>query len=97
MPTVDVYYKDTLAGQLTRQVDDSYQFAYDKGYLETDMPGIAVTLPKRPEVFSADRLFPFFDGLIPDWQALISRSFLPDEKKVQFSEIIDSRMERLNT
>ena len=66
MTAIDVFYKDRLAGTLTRHADDSYEFQYNEGYLNAGGPAISVTLPASPAPFHTDRLFPFFDGLIPE-------------------------------
>lgn len=47
--------------------DRGYAFTYDPSYLET--PGasaVSLSLPLRAETYCDKRLFPFFDGLIPE-------------------------------
>ena len=66
MKTLDVYYKDKLAGQLTREADGTFHFQYEANYLASDLPGISISLPKRANAFDANQLFAFFDGIIPE-------------------------------
>lgn len=55
-----------LAGILTEE-DEDYTFAYDEGYLaRRDALPISRLLPLRKEPYRDKRLFPFFDGLIPE-------------------------------
>lgn len=66
MSRLHVYYKDQLAGILQRQVNGIFFFQYESKYLSSSLPAISLTLPKQVEIFESDRLFPFFDGLIPE-------------------------------
>jgi serine/threonine-protein kinase HipA len=66
MKTLDVYYKDILAGHLTREEDGTFHFQYEATYLASDLPGISISLPKRTNAFEANHLFAFFDGIIPE-------------------------------
>ncbi len=58
----DVYFKETLAGTITKETDGSFRFQYNS---ET-APAVSLTLPLQTDAFKADELFPFFDGLIPE-------------------------------
>ena len=62
-----VYYKDHLAGILTEQDDGEYVFQYDEKYRE-EHPGefITFTMPVSDSPYTDNRLFPFFEGLIPE-------------------------------
>lgn len=54
------------AGVLSEN-ENGYTFSYLKEYLDLkDAAPISVTLPLRTQAFESDRLFPFFDGLIPE-------------------------------
>ena len=49
------------------ETDRGYRFVYDGDYLAT--PGavaVSLLLPLRAEEYEDKRLFPFFDGLIPE-------------------------------
>lgn len=55
-----------MAGTV-RETGSGYAFAYDPGYLaEPGVSPVSLTLPLRPEPYTASTLFPFFDGLIPE-------------------------------
>lgn len=62
-----VYYKDYLAGTITETDDGEYTFEYDPQYVE-DHPEkfITFTMPVTDQVYTDNRLFPFFEGLIPE-------------------------------
>lgn len=62
-----VKYNNILAGILTEDDEGIYRFAYDKAYLE-NYPNqfICFSMPVSINVYSSKKLFPFFDGLIPE-------------------------------
>ena len=62
-----VYYKDNFAGIITETDDGEYQFEYDRGYID-QYPNQAITfsMPVSDKVYKDNRLFPFFEGLIPE-------------------------------
>lgn len=62
-----VRYKGILAGILTETDDGEYVFTYDAHYVK-DYPNAFITfsMPVRLEPYTDKRLFPFFDGLIPE-------------------------------
>lgn len=66
MSKLHVFYKNELAGILERTVSGLFTFHYDQKYLNSTSPPISLTLPKQQVEFESDRLFPFFDGLIPE-------------------------------
>lgn len=62
----EIWVNNTLAGILIED-DNGYNFKYDKAYLENERTlAVSLTLPLQEEPFSAEYLFPFFDGLIPE-------------------------------
>lgn len=62
-----IYYKDYLAGTLTETDDGDYHFQYDENYTtEHPKESISLTMPVRSETYTDKRLFPFFEGLIPE-------------------------------
>jgi serine/threonine-protein kinase HipA len=64
----EIWVNKTLAGILTED-DNGYHFKYDKAYLENKSAlAVSLTLSLQEESFSAEYLFPFFDGLIPEDQ-----------------------------
>jgi serine/threonine-protein kinase HipA len=66
MRKAEIHMEDRLAGVLEEQ-DRRYVFTYDPDYLaDAEAPAISLSLPRRPEPHLDKRLFPFFDGLIPE-------------------------------
>lgn len=62
-----VYLFDRLAGVISEDADGMFRFAYETDYLKaTDALPVSLALPLAKEVYESDRLFPFFDGLIPE-------------------------------
>jgi serine/threonine-protein kinase HipA len=61
-----VYYNDIKAGILTRK-EKAYEFEYDVEYLNdaTARP-ISLTMPLVEKKFVSEKLFPFFDNLLPE-------------------------------
>lgn len=62
-----VYYNDHLAGTITETNDGEYVFQYDNKYVE-QYPNdfITFTMPVTHTPYKDKRLFPFFEGLIPE-------------------------------
>ncbi|MCX2679339.1 HipA N-terminal domain-containing protein [Galbibacter sp. EGI 63066] len=67
MRSANIFYGKYLAGVLVETNDGEYEFTYDKAYVK-DHPGqfITFTMPVRREPYKEKRLFPFFEGLIPE-------------------------------
>jgi serine/threonine-protein kinase HipA len=67
MRQAKVFYKDIFAGMITETNDGEYVFQYDKTYVERHQNNfITFTMPVRTEPYKDKRLFPFFEGLIPE-------------------------------
>ena len=63
----NVYYKDYLAGTITETDEGDYVFQYDATYVEAHPSEfITFTIPVRNEAYTDNKLFPFFEGLIPE-------------------------------
>jgi len=61
-----IYCGGKLAG-LIEKVLDGYRFTYDTGYLTASgTRPISLTLPKRPEPYTSNVLFPFLFGLLAE-------------------------------
>jgi serine/threonine-protein kinase HipA len=62
-----IFYKDVEAGHLTETDDGLYQFQYLAEYIK-NYPNqfISFSMPVVSSVYVDKRLFPFFDGLIPE-------------------------------
>lgn len=62
-----VFYNEHLAGIITETDDGEYWFEYDLSYIEQfPSQAISFSFPVSKKVFKDQRLFPFFDGLIPE-------------------------------
>jgi len=62
-----VYYKDHLAGTITETNEGEYIFQYDNQYVN-DHPNDFITfkMPVSNKIYRDNRLFSFFEGLIPE-------------------------------
>lgn len=67
MRSAKIYYKEVLAGRLTETNEGEYVFEYDDQYIKNH-PGefITFTMPVSNKPYIEKRLFPFFEGLIPE-------------------------------
>ncbi|HHV87116.1 MAG TPA: phosphatidylinositol kinase [Petrimonas sp.] len=62
-----VFYKDDFAGILTETDEGEYLFAYDNDYIKCfPKQPITFSMPVSDKVYQDNRLFPFFEGLIPE-------------------------------
>jgi len=62
-----ILYKDIKAGMLTETNDGEYWFEYDQEYIENyPKQLISFSFPVVATVYKEKRLFPFFEGLIPE-------------------------------
>lgn len=67
MRKAQIYYKDILVGILTETNEGEYTFRYEKDYVsQFPKQFITFTMPVRESKYSERRLFPFFEGLIPE-------------------------------
>ncbi len=62
-----VYYKDQLAGIITETNEGEYVFQYEEQYVINQPESfITFTMPVTHKPYTDNRLFPFFEGLIPE-------------------------------
>jgi serine/threonine-protein kinase HipA len=62
-----VYYNEYLAGIITETNEGEYVFQYDADYLKKfPQEFITFTMPVTEKPYTDKRLFPFFEGLIPE-------------------------------
>lgn len=67
MRQATIFYKSFLAGVLTETNDGEYIFKYVDSYIKNHPKDfITFTMPVTSKEFIDKRLFPFFDGLIPE-------------------------------
>lgn len=67
MRQAKIYYKEKLAGMLTETDDGEYTFTYDVAYIVSDPDHfLTFTMPVNTTTYRDKRLFPFFEGLIPE-------------------------------
>lgn len=62
-----IYYNDILAGIITETNEGEYVFQYEELYVD-EHPNdfITFTIPVTNKIYKDNRLFPFFEGLIPE-------------------------------
>ena len=66
MRKADIRMHGTPAGTLT-ETEDGYRFRYHPDYLaRQDAHPVSLSLPLQTAEYRDKRLFPFFDGLIPE-------------------------------
>lgn len=66
MRRAEIFVQDRLAGML-EEYDRGYRFFYMPDYLTGPAAmAISLSLPLQAEPYNDKRLFPFFDGLIPE-------------------------------
>lgn len=67
MRKADIFYQEILAGVLTETDEGEYTFEYDAEYI-VNYPNqfINFSMPVEKVIYQENRLFPFFEGLIPE-------------------------------
>ncbi|OGW81851.1 MAG: phosphatidylinositol kinase [Omnitrophica bacterium GWA2_52_8] len=86
--TAKVNYQSRLAGILS-ETEKGCQFAYDQNYLRSGGKPISVSLPLRPEPYESEKLFSFFEGLLPEgWYLDIVRATEKIDAKDSFSLLL---------
>jgi serine/threonine-protein kinase HipA len=75
-----VFFKGEAAGTI-EETESGFRFTYDPEFLASGQP-IAVSFPLQPEPFESDRLFPFFEGLLPEgwYKNIVCRTIKIDEE-----------------
>ncbi len=67
MRIAQIYYDNILAGILKETDEGEFIFKYDKQYIiNYSKQFITFSMPVREEAYIENRLFPFFEGLIPE-------------------------------
>jgi len=67
MRSAQIYYKELLAGKLVETNEGEYVFQYDDQYVKDHQDKfITFSMPVSNRPYKEIRLFPFFEGLIPE-------------------------------
>lgn len=67
MRKAKVFYKDIPAGTLTETDDGEYIFQYQEDYVQNHPKDfLTFNMPVSSRPYKSNRLFPFFEGLIPE-------------------------------
>ena len=67
MRSAKIYYKESFAGKLVETNEGEYIFQYDDQYIDNHPTEfITFSMPVSSKPFREKRLFPFFEGLIPE-------------------------------
>ena len=67
MRKAEIFYKDIVAGILTEADDGEFTFEYNNEYvLNHPREFITFSMPVTITPYKSERLFPFFEGLIPE-------------------------------
>ena len=67
MRSANIYYKEILAGKLTETNDGEFVFKYEDNFVKKYPKSfITFTMPVSEKPYIEKRLFPFFEGLIPE-------------------------------
>jgi serine/threonine-protein kinase HipA len=67
MRSAQIFYNDVLAGILTETDEGHYVFQYDEDYVaKYPHQFITFSMPVVKLPYGDSRLFPFFEGLIPE-------------------------------
>ena len=67
MRSAQIYYKELLAGKLVETNEGEYVFQYDDQYVKDHQDKfITFSMPVSNRPYKELRLFPFFEGLIPE-------------------------------
>jgi serine/threonine-protein kinase HipA len=63
----NVFYKELLAGVLTETNDGDFVFQYEESYVMNHPSDfLTFTMPVTEKPYTDKRLFPFFEGIIPE-------------------------------
>jgi len=67
MRRATILYNDIKAGELLETDDGEYLFQYDVDYIDNyPEQFLTFSMPVRTAPYTDNRLFPFFEGLIPE-------------------------------
>lgn len=82
-----VNYQGRLAGILS-ETEKGYRFAYDPAYLHHGQ-AVSVSLPLREQPYESEKLFSFFEGLLPEgWYLDVVRATEKIDAKDSFGLLL---------
>ena len=85
--TAKVNYQNQFADLLS-ETENGYRFVYDKNYLPKGRP-VSVSLPLCPEPYDSEKLFSFFEGLLPEgWYLDVVRATEKVDAKDSFGLLL---------
>lgn len=89
MRKAKVCYADLAAGTL-EETASGYRFVYDGEYLRNSQARpIAFSFPLRAEPFESEKLFPFFEALVPEgWYLEIASKTLKADPEDRFGLLL---------
>lgn len=62
-----ILYNEIKAGELVETDEGDYIFQYDSNYVDSHpQQFLSFSMPVKKEPFKDNKLFPFFEGLIPE-------------------------------
>ncbi|HBM17527.1 MAG TPA: HipA-like protein [Lentisphaeria bacterium] len=83
----EVYQHSQLAGIIS-EIEYGYSFQYDEQFLKTGT-AISFSLPLQKEPYKSNKLFPFFEGLLPEgWTLNIYLSVLKIDEDDKFGLLL---------
>lgn len=84
-----VYYDGKMAG-LIKKTEEGYVFEYAQEYINSpEAIPISLTMPLEKKKFESTKLFPFFDGLLPEgWLLNITSRALKIDKEDKFELLL---------
>lgn len=67
MRQAKIFYNNILAGTLTETNDGYYTYEYNQNYIDNHKDlFLTFSIPVNNTLYKENRLFPFFEGLIPE-------------------------------
>lgn len=83
-----VVYSNGRKAGILEETGTGYKFTYDKDFIQGNVP-ISVSLLLKEEAYESERLFPFFQGLLPEgWYLDIVASTLKIDKEDDYGILL---------
>lgn len=92
----NIYIRNNFAGVLEKTSNHNYTFTYAPQWLAQNKGGIALSLPTSKTSYQADKLFPFFDNLIPEgWLLFNAQDIHKIDKSNRFAILLATGRETI--